>query len=1148
MASLKHFPKFSILISLILLTGMLNAQVRILFDATKAESAANADWVIDSDLFNLSWSSGPPVPGGGNEANPQQIPTPAQSGITSSTAENYWKGGISAWGVESVQQGFQVETLPYNGQITYGNLSNTQDLSNYKIFVLCEPNILFTAAEKTALMQFVQNGGGLFMVADHINSDRNNDGFDSPEILNDFMSNNGIQSNPFGITFDYANFSQTTSNIPNLPADPLLHGPMGNVTQAQWSGGTSITMSPASNSSVIGVVYKTGSSFGNSNVMVAYATYGSGKVVAIGDSSPCDDGTGDTNDQLYDGWVGDANGNHRILIMNATIWLAASGVTAPSVSTGSASGITTSSATLNGTINPNGASTNYYFQWGTTTSYGNSTATVSAGSGTSPVAVSANITGISTGTTYHFRLVATNSAGTTNGSDQVFTTAYNLPVVTTATPGSITTTTAVSGGTVSGTAIGSITARGVCWSTSANPDLTADHTSDGTGAGTFISNITGLSTGTVYHVRAYATNSSGTTYGNDLQFTTVAPTLSVSPSNQNVTSAAGSFDFAVTSNVNWSAVSDQTWCTVTATGSGNGIITAVYTENLLVAQRIANITVTVSGLSPVVVSIMQDAAASTLSVTPSNQNVTSNLGSTSFSVTSNTSWSAVSDQGWCSVTPSGTGNGTIIASYLSNTSSASRVAVVSVTAGTAAPVSVTVTQSGVTPPEFQYTIANDLQTSDKTFEFDLLLLDNDATQAFELGTVQAGIYVNSLIYNSGTITASILPGTSTLLPAQQPTSITFTQSANIIKLAAKAPPGTGNGSILSTNPASPSRICRVKLTNTVPWAQYSPNLTFCFTTTPYPTKISQYIAGINTPLTTNTTNCFSVCTNGLLNPPPVLSVTPANQNISSAAAITSFAINCNAGWTVSNDSPSWCSLNTASGFGNGNLIVTCLENTSSSSRIASIAVTVSGLSPVVVTVTQEGVPTMKTLNISAFLEGLYSGAGTMHPAMDENGIHWGTGVADQVTVQLRSSSNYSTVIYSYPAAQLLLDGSLAIQVPAAFNSNYYITLIHRNSIETVSALPVSFAGTTISYAFDQASKAYGDNLLQKADGEWVIYSGDVNQDGLVDSGDMIAVDNDSNIFATGYIAADVNGDGLVDSGDMIILDNNASIFVSKITP
>jgi hypothetical protein len=191
---------------------------------------------------------------------------------------------------------------------------------------------------------------------------------------------------------------------------------------------------------------------------------------------------------------------------------------------------------------------------------------------------------------------------------------------------------------------------------------------------------------------------------------------------------------------------------------------------------------------------------------------------------------------------------------------------------------------------------------------------------------------------------------------------------------------------------------------------------------------------------------------------------------------------------------------------------------------------------------------MKTLNISAFLEGLYSGAGTMHPAMDENGIHWGTGVADQVTVQLRSSSNYSTVIYSYPAAQLLLDGSLAIQVPAAFNSNYYITLIHRNSIETVSALPVSFAGTTISYAFDQASKAYGDNLLQKADGEWVIYSGDVNQDGLVDSGDMIAVDNDSNIFATGYIAADVNGDGLVDSGDMIILDNNASIFVSKITP
>lgn len=1143
-----HLKNLFLAVVFLTLAVYSNAQVKILFDATKAQTAGNADWVIDADLFNLGWSSGPPVLGGGNEANAQQTPTPAQSGITSSTAENYWKGGISAWGVESVQQGFQVETLPYNGQITYGNSSNSQDLSNYKVFVVCEPNIMFTAAEKTALMQFVQNGGGLFMVADHTNSDRNNDGNDSPDVWNDFMSNNGVQTNPFGITFDYVDFSQTTSNIPSLPTDPLLHGPMGNVTQAQWSGGTSITMSPASNSSVVGVVYKTGSSFGNTNVMVAYATYGSGKVVAFGDSSPCDDGSGDNNDQLYDGWVADANGNHRILIMNATIWLASSAVTAPTVTTTAASSITSAAATLNGTVDPNGASTTYNFQWGTTTSYGNTTTTTSAGSGTSAVAVSANIAGLSAGTTYHFRIAATNSAGTVYGSDQSFTAAYNLPTVITTAASSITTTTATSGGTISGTSIGTVSARGVCWSTSSNPDVSGSHTTDGSGSGTFTSNITGLTAGVTYHVRAYATNTTGTAYGSDLQFTTVAPTLGVSPSNQNVTSGAGSAAYTVTSNVAWTASSDQSWCTVTPSGSGNGSITATYTENATVSQRVANITVTVSGLSPVVVTLTQSGASPTLSVTPANQNVTSIASSTPFNVTSNTSWSSVSDQSWCTVTPTGTGNGTITATYTQNSTFATRVATITVTVSGLSPVSVTVTQSGEAPPEFLYTMANDVQTSDRTLEFDLLLLDNDPSQPFELGTVQAGIIVNPLIYNGGTITASIVPGTSTLNTVQQPTSVTFTQSANCIKLAAKAPPGIGNGSILSANPASPSRLCRLKITNTVAWAQNQPNLTFNFATTPYPTKISQYVNGLNTPLTVTTSNCYSVCTNGLLNPPPALSVNPQNQNVTPAAGSASFAITCNAGWTAVSDAASWCTVSAASGFGNGTLLATYTENTGTISRIANITISVNGLSPQVVTVTQEAPPSLKTLQLTAFLEGLYTGPGAMHPAMDDNGVHWGANIADKVTLELHDAGNYNSVVYAASNADLLTNGTVTVQIPAIFSGSYYLSLKQRNGIETVTAQPVSFATSSVSYSFDNANKAYGGNLMQTADGGWVIYSGDVNQDGIVDSGDMIDVDNDATAFMTGYTATDVNGDGLVDSGDMIILDNNAAAFVSKVTP
>jgi len=94
----------------------------------------------------------------------------------------------------------------------------------------------------------------------------------------------------------------------------------------------------------------------------------------------------------------------------------------PTVVTLPASGVTTSTATLNGTVNPNGLATNYHFEWGTTTGYGNSTSTLSAGSGTSNVSVSAGITGLTPGVTYHFRLVATNIDGTRYGNDVTFTT------------------------------------------------------------------------------------------------------------------------------------------------------------------------------------------------------------------------------------------------------------------------------------------------------------------------------------------------------------------------------------------------------------------------------------------------------------------------------------------------------------------------------------------------------------------------------------------------------------------------------------------------------------------------------------------------------------------------------------------------------
>lgn len=276
--------------------------------------AGNADWVIDADS-KLN-----------NESNPQRIPTPAQSGITASTSETYWNGGISAWAIDLVKKGYYVETLPRTGGvISYGNPNNNQDLSNYKVFIVTEPNSQFTMAEKDAIINFVKNGGGLYMIADHDNSDRNSDGWDSPAIWNDLVSTNSVVANPFGITFDVVSFSQTTTNFANIPSNTILNGSGGAPKAMQFSSGASMTLNKTANPSVQGLVFKTGASTtGTTNVMFATATYGAGKVCALGDSSVPDDGTGDTGDNLYDGYFADASGNHRPLLINSVIWLATS--------------------------------------------------------------------------------------------------------------------------------------------------------------------------------------------------------------------------------------------------------------------------------------------------------------------------------------------------------------------------------------------------------------------------------------------------------------------------------------------------------------------------------------------------------------------------------------------------------------------------------------------------------------------------------------------------------------------------------------------------------------------------------------------------------------------------------------------------------
>jgi hypothetical protein len=141
--------------------------------------------------------------------------------------------------------------------------------------------------------------------------------------------------------------------------------------------------------------------------------------------------------------------------------------------------------------------------------------------GTGNGVFTSSITGLIPSTTYYYRAYAVNTVGTGYGEEYSFTTLDpGIPTISTTIAASITQATASSGGDVISDGGDAVTARGVCWSTGANPTTADFHTTNGTGTGPFSSSITGLNPFTLYYYRAYATNSIGTGYGAEYSFAT----------------------------------------------------------------------------------------------------------------------------------------------------------------------------------------------------------------------------------------------------------------------------------------------------------------------------------------------------------------------------------------------------------------------------------------------------------------------------------------------------------------------------------------------------------------------------------------------------------------------------------------------------
>ena len=199
---------------------------------------------------------------------------------------------------------------------------------------------------------------------------------------------------------------------------------------------------------------------------------------------------------------------------------------APTVSTKVASSITKTTATSGGNITDTGTFwiTACGVCW--STSANPTIANSKTIDGVTYGEFTSSITGLTSGVTYHVRAYATNNAGTSYGLDKTFSTLGTLPTVTTAAAATIITTSATAGGNVTSEGSSSVTFRGICWGRTINPTTADNITTDGTGAGIFSSSITGLTPGVTYHFRAYATNSVGTTYGDDFIVVTTTTGLS----------------------------------------------------------------------------------------------------------------------------------------------------------------------------------------------------------------------------------------------------------------------------------------------------------------------------------------------------------------------------------------------------------------------------------------------------------------------------------------------------------------------------------------------------------------------------------------------------------------------------------------------
>ena len=316
MRRISIFPFFLLMVFIYIFPLSVHA-ARFVFDASGIPMAGDADWVVDSDHF----------PSFHGQSNPQRFPSPDPCAIGADTDEEYWTGGYSAWGIELVKSGHWVETIPRNSTLTYGDCDNTMDLSFYDVLVIPEPQLPFSEDEAQAIIEFVYDGGGLFMVGNHCGSDRTNNGYDSTRVFEEIgikdVFGMAFDRDPDGELHDFCDWDELNNrNFIEDSDDPFIRGPYGEVNAIGFHSATNVLIYPEFNATVKGHAWRNDTAHTDTNITLASCFYGSGRVAAIGDSAPADDGTGDPRDFLANGWSHSTTANDK-LFMNISYWLTA---------------------------------------------------------------------------------------------------------------------------------------------------------------------------------------------------------------------------------------------------------------------------------------------------------------------------------------------------------------------------------------------------------------------------------------------------------------------------------------------------------------------------------------------------------------------------------------------------------------------------------------------------------------------------------------------------------------------------------------------------------------------------------------------------------------------------------------------------------